>query len=279
MRRLCTRSVTIVLLAGLCLGGAGGVARGADAESTSASDSPEGVEVEVEGVSAEVSDEYDDYDEFDELFDDDFGLDEDLDAIDPFENANRLLLGFNQVFDRFFTNPVTSIYSFFIPTSARRGIRRMFDNINTPVALANQLLQLRFRDALESTGAFALNSTAGFAGFFDVAVEAGWEQQDGDFGQTLARAGFEPGPYLMAPILGPTTLRDGFGAIVDMGLQPLTYVLLPTATLVIGGTDGFTKREEVLAELEALEESSIDYYAALRSVYLQNREAQVEGRE
>jgi phospholipid-binding lipoprotein MlaA len=246
--------------------GAGALSVGSPGEG--ASDVPEATE--------DYGEFDDDYDEFDELFDDDFGLDEDLDAIDPFENANRLLLGFNQVFDRFFTNPVTSVYSFFIPTPARRGIRRMFDNFNTPVALANQLLQLRWRDALESSGAFLLNSTAGFGGFFDVAVEAGWEQQDGDFGQTLARAGVAPGPYLMAPVLGPTTLRDGFGSIVDLGLQPLTYVLLPTATLVIGGTDGFTKREEVLADLEALEESSIDYYAALRSVYLQNREAQVE---
>ena len=121
-----------------------------------------------------------------------------------------------------------------------------------------------------------LNSTVGIGGLFDVGVEAGWEYHAADFGQTLARVGVVSGPYLVVPVLGPNTLRDGLGDLVDILFQPLTYLVGPAPNLFLGGGRGFAELEAKTAAMEALEGSSVDYYAALRSAYMQNRRAEVE---
>ena len=170
---------------------------------------------------------------------------------------------------------ITPFRRFVVPEVARRGLRRMFVNFNSPSTLVNDLLQFRFADAGQILGRFLLNTSLGIGGIFDVGVEAGWEHHDSDFGQTLARMGVGSGPYLMIPELGPNTVRDGFGNIVDVFLQPLTYLIGPTPNLWIGTGSGFTRFEENGRALRALEESSVDYYAALRSAYLQARAAHV----
>jgi len=144
----------------------------------------------------------------------------------------------------------------------------------------NDVLQLRFDDAGQTLGRFLLNSTVGMGGLFDAGIEAGWEWHDADFGQTLALYGAPSGPYLVLPVFGPTTLRDGFGDVVDRMFEPLTYVfgigLLGSSIQVVVGTGtGITTYEAHADELEQLEEGSIDFYAALRSVYLQSREAEI----
>ena len=112
-------------------------------------------------------------------------------------------------------------------------------------------------------------------GLFDAAAEAGLEIGDEDFGQTLAKAGVGSGPYIMVPVFGPNTLRDGVGGIVDLAFDPATYLLGPIQGLFISGPRGFALREEFADDLAALEESSVDYYAAMRSAYLQTREAKI----
>ncbi len=195
---------------------------------------------------------------------------------DPLEKSNRATFKFNRGVHRWVLSPITTGYQFVVPEPARKTVRRMLVNLNSPAVLVNDLLQLRFKDAGKTFGRFLLNSTIGMGGMFDVGIEAGWEYHNADFGQTLARMGVVSGPYLVIPVLGPNTLRDGFGDIVDLMFQPLTYIIGPTTNLFLGGGRGFVELEAKSAAMEALEESSVDYYAALRSAYIQNRNAEIE---
>jgi len=208
-------------------------------------------------------------------FDEGFDLGEERIVPDPFEKTNRVTFKFNRAVHHWVLSPITKGYQFVVPEPARKSVRRALINLNSPSILVNDLLQLRFKDAAQTLGRFLLNSTIGMGGLFDVAVEAGWEYQHADFGQTLARAGVGSGPYLIIPVLGPNTLRDGVGDIVDLFMQPLTYLVGPFPNLVLGGGRGFAELEAKSEAMEALEESSVDYYAALRSAYMQNRRAEI----
>ncbi len=213
--------------------------------------------------------------EADDLFGDEFGLDDRVEPNDPFEGTNRALLSFNQGLDRRLFDPMIRGYRFVTPEPARKAVQRIFANIKAPSTLINDLLQLRFKDAAQTLGRFILNTTFGFGGIFDVAVEAGWVHHESDFGQTLGRFGVTTGPYLVLPVFGPNTIRDGFGDVIDLFFQPLTYLLGFTPNLMIGAGSGFTTLDAEESSLKALEESSVDYYSALRSAYLQSRAAQV----
>ena len=213
--------------------------------------------------------------EYSALLEEEFNFGEDLSPNDPFESANRAFLNFNRRLDRYLLSPMTRGYRFLVPEVARRGMRRAFINLNSPSILVNDLLQLRFVDAGQTLGRFLLNTSLGIGGIFDVGVEAGWHHHDSDFGQTLARLGVGSGPYLVLPVLGPNTVRDGLGDIVDVLFHPLTYVIGPTPNVWIGTGSGFTRLEANGPAMRALEESSVDYYAALRSAFLQSRAAQV----
>ena len=196
---------------------------------------------------------------------------------DPLEPANRAFFGFNQKLDDWFWSPVTRAYRFVTPEPARRGIRRALRNLNTPIFFVNNLLQLRLRDAGETLGAFALNSTLGIFGLLEPSQEAGWEAHPADFGQTLDLVGVGSGPYVVLPILGPTTVRDGFGSAVDRFFQPLSYVVpIVPIQLLWGGGAGLSLREESSDQLDALEKSSVDFYSVMRSAYLQSREKEIE---
>jgi phospholipid-binding lipoprotein MlaA len=224
------------------------------------------------------------FDEPDPLFDESF--DDEMDdhggtaASDPFEGTNRNIFVFNQAVENWVFDPLTRGYRFIMPPPLRKGIRRAVHNLNSPKVFVNDLLQLRFCDAGETLGRFLLNSTLGIGGLLDPALEAGWEPHEADFGQTLGKMGVGSGPYLVIPVFGPTTVRDGFGVVVDMFFQPLTYIFGPADLLLqlyISGGTGIVAIEESYDKLQALEDSSIDYYAALRSAYLQNREAEIWG--
>jgi len=215
--------------------------------------------------------------EYGDLFADDFEFGEQTAPNDPFEGANRALLTFNRELGHYVFDPMVRGYRFAVPEPARRGIHRAFANLRAPSTFVNDLLQLRFKDAGQTLGRFVLNTTLGMAGFFDVGIEAGWQHHEADFGQTLGRMGVGSGPYLMLPVFGPNTFRDGFGGVVDLFFQPLTYLMGPVESIVIGAGSGFSTLDARDAGLKALEESSVDFYAALRSAYLQNRAAHVNG--
>lgn len=198
---------------------------------------------------------------------------------DPFERTNRRVFAVNHAISRVAIDPVARAYGAVVPYPVRRSVRGIFDNLNQPVVIANDLLQLEPRRAAKATVRFLLNSTFGLAGIFDPALEAGFPQHHSDFGQTLGRAGLGPGPYLVIPLLGPSNGRDIVGSLVDMALRPDSWLLPLGPRLLLGGTWGITEREAHGESLEALEQSSLDFYAAIRSAFWMSREAFVRGEE
>jgi phospholipid-binding lipoprotein MlaA len=199
---------------------------------------------------------------------------------DPWEHPNRHLYRFNQGLDRGLIAPVVHVYMRVTPGQLRNGISNALDNLDQPRVVANDLLQGHPAMAGRATGGFVINSTVGLLGLFDVAGRWGIERHTSDFGQTLGRYGVGPGPYIFAPVAGPSDLRDGFGRLVDAVADP--------ASLVLGGvtsTFGATRlgaivvetRAEVDGALKGLDRDTIDPYAALRSAYLQQRTAVVQG--
>jgi phospholipid-binding lipoprotein MlaA len=202
---------------------------------------------------------------------------------DPLERFNRGALRFNQQLDRFLIDPLTRVYTFVVPEPGRRAVRRFFANLAAPGILANDLLQFEVADAVCTTTRFAFNTVVGVGGLFDPATFIGWEGHDADFGQTLAVYGVPSGPYLVIPAFGPTTARDAAGAVVGMMFRPTTYLLGPGDQLlygsIYGGGVGIVAREEHGDELRRLEESSVDFYAALRNAFYQTRTAQIWERQ
>jgi phospholipid-binding lipoprotein MlaA len=193
---------------------------------------------------------------------------------DPIEPANRFIFDFNQTLDKAIFKPITGVYRI-IPSFIRKGVHNFIDNIKTPVVLANDVLQGEPKRAGNTMMRFIINSTLGIAGLRDQATEWGFEDHDEDFGQTLAVWGVGEGPYLMLPILGPSNPRDAIGKLVDGLIDPLNLWADNTdrdwvsiTRTVLGGLD---TRDQLWDVLNDLEKSSIDYYAAIRSLYRQRR--------
>jgi phospholipid-binding lipoprotein MlaA len=214
----------------------------------------------------------------DPLFDEDDDFLAEFASRDPFEGANRNVFGFNRRVDVWLFDPITRGYRRVVPEAGRRAIYRASLNLDAPVELANHMLQFRVVEAAGTATRFVINTTFGIAGLFDPAADVlEVHRVDADFGQTLARYGAPSGPYLMLPIFGPSTVRDVSGDVVDILADPLTYFLGPFQwwTLALGGSEGLIVREASFDDLQLLEEGSIDFYAALRSAYLQTRDAKV----
>ncbi len=220
---------------------------------------------------------------FDDLFDDGFAVP--TGYPDPLERTNRGTFAFNRQVDRWLLDPITRAYRWAVPAGGRQAIQRMFTNLSSTKTMANDFLQLEWRDAGVTTARLVINTTIGLLGFFDVAAKWGLEGHESDFGQTLALAGTPSGPYLVLPILGPSNLRDGIGTGIDGFFQPTYYILGPstfltgpTEILLYSGGSGISTRDQHYFELKSLEESSVDFYAAMRSGYYQNRLDAIWGR-
>lgn len=190
---------------------------------------------------------------------------------DPLEGLNRAVFFLNDGLDTVVIRPIAYVYGNLVPPFVKRRVSNFFSNINEPVVFANDLLQFELEDASVIAARFLVNSTLGLAGLFDVASEIGLPPHKADFGQTLHSYGAGPGPYLVLPLLGPSNLRDGIGLAVDALLNPFTWLLEPEENLILAVGAGLVRREELLVPLDALRESSVDYYAALRSLYYQDR--------
>ena len=134
------------------------------------------------------------------------------------------------------------------------------------------MLQLEWKDAAITTGALLVNSTIGLAGLFEPGEKMGLPRHRSDFGQTLALAKFESGPYLMIPVMGPTNFRDGTGTVVDLFMRPASWFLgFGTISIISGTSEGIVILETHSRDLEELEKSSVDFYPVLRSAYYQTR--------
>ena len=139
---------------------------------------------------------------------------------DPLEGLNRGVWAFNRGADKVVVKPVTTVYRAVIPRPGRDGVRNFFSNVGEPFSFINNILQGKFDRAVRNLGRFLVNTTAGVGGLFDVASRAKIKPAPEDFGQTLAAWGANGGPYLMLPLLGPSTLRDGIGTGVAQFADP-----------------------------------------------------------
>jgi phospholipid-binding lipoprotein MlaA len=197
------------------------------------------------------------------------------DPRDPFESLNRTIYSFNDTVDRAVLVPVAETYIELTPPPVQRGIGNFFHNLADVRSALNNLLQAKVGRSLSDLSRVLINSTLGIAGFFDVASTADIPRYGEDFGQTLGYWGVEPGPYLVLPFLGPSSVRDTGGKIVDWFSEPATYIEhYPTrgALKVLEITD---QRAQLLSASTLLEEAALDPYAFLRDAYLQRRLSQV----
>lgn len=199
---------------------------------------------------------------------------------DPLEGVNRAIFEVNRTIDETLLKPAAIIYRGAVPAWGRERIDNMLSNLGEPVNFANALLQGDFDQAGTTFGRFVLNSTVGFFGMFDVADQgAGLEKRSEDFGQTLAVWGLGEGPYLMLPIFGPSNPRDATGLIVDFFIDPFGYVFDNDVQNLRTGVSAVHTRSKYIEELETVEETSVDFYAALRNLYRQQREADIRNGE
>lgn len=194
------------------------------------------------------------------------------DVNDPFEPVNRVIFEFNVGLDKAILRPTAIAYREVLPLGARRSVTDFLDNLETPVVLLNDILQFKLNRAGITVSRFAINTTIGFFGFFDPAEELGLARHDEDFAQTLGYWGIPEGPYLMWPLLGPLPPRDAVGFMVDRLTNPVDYALRDELLLdgAIFATDLVDVRHQVIDEIDELERTSVDYYAAVRSLYRQS---------
>ncbi|PTQ10938.1 VacJ family lipoprotein [Sphingomonas oleivorans] len=203
---------------------------------------------------------------------------------DPLEGFNRGVWDVNQAADKVVLKPVSSVYRTITPKVARRGISNAFANLTEPWSFINNLLQGKPKRAINSFGRFVVNTTIGVAGLGDPATKMGMKPTPEDFGQTLAHWGANGGPYLVLPLLGPSTLRDGVGSGVAFFADPFNIAmnseLSSQERLAVRAANIISARADLTESGgDAFLESSLDPYAAARSAYLQHRRAQILDQE
>jgi phospholipid-binding lipoprotein MlaA len=197
---------------------------------------------------------------------------------DPAEPVNRAIFKVNVAADHAVMRPVAQAYADHVPEGVQKGIHNVVQNLKEPAVVVNDALQGNVNQAWQSVQRLAVNSTVGVAGIFDVASQLGLPPHKADFGQTLAVWGVGEGPFVELPLLGPSNARDTVGTAVDMALNPLTFVGGAPATyagVATGSANVVDTRSQHLHALDELERNSLDYYATLRSVYRQHRDAEI----
>lgn len=199
---------------------------------------------------------------------------------DPWESSNRAVYEFNDAIDRALLKPVAEAYAFVTPQPVRSCINNIFLNLGEVWSFINSSLQGRHEDAINTMGRFLLNSTLGIGGCFDLASLNGAKRIPNDFGVTLGVWGVSPGPYMVLPILGATTLRDGTGKVPDLYFNQYGYGQLVNNVDVRNSIYGFEvvqRREALLDVTNMVNRTAPDPYSFIRDAYLKKREAQVRG--
>lgn len=200
---------------------------------------------------------------------------------DPLAPFNEKMFWFNLRLDEYVLRPAATAYDRVLPDAAQRSVDRFFKNLGIVERLANNLFQLKLRGAGQEMGRFALNTTLGGVGLFDVADDwFGLKESNEDFGQTLGIYGVGPGPYLVLPFFGPSTIRDGAGLAVDTFLNPMNYLLSTTDVIAIRGGISVSRavnyRSLNLEFFEDVDRFAVDLYGAVQDAYLQKRKKEVE---
>jgi phospholipid-binding lipoprotein MlaA len=199
---------------------------------------------------------------------------------DPLEPLNRKTFAFNQGVDRALLKPLAKAYVRAIPGRGRDGIRNFIRNLHEPIVLFNNVLQGEFKRAATTLGRFVLNTTVGVVGVMDFAGRHGLARQSGDFGQTLYAWGVHDGPYLVLPVVGPSSPRDTVGMTADLFVNPFLWLAprfkyktsLSVTEAAVGGID---ERSRNIDTLDEIQREAVDFYASMRSLYRQNRAAEL----
>lgn len=197
---------------------------------------------------------------------------------DPWERTNRDIFDFNLSMDRAILRPVARGYRDVVPEVARKGVHNFLTNLNSPVILANDVLQGETEKAGNTLGRIVVNTTVGIGGIIDVASQWGIPYHENDFGITLGKGGAAEGSYLMLPFAGPKPPRDLVGTVVDVAFDPFTYAIFPgddTLRYFRMGMGVLDSRTSQLDAVETIERSSIDFYATTRNLYRQSRNAKI----
>lgn len=192
---------------------------------------------------------------------------------DPWESINRPIFTFNDTIDTYALKPLAQGYQYVTPQFLEDGIHNMFRNIGDVGNLANDVLQAKPAAAGVDTARLIFNTTFGLLGFFDVGTQMGLQRNDEDFGQTLGYWGLGSGPYLMLPLLGPSTLRDAPAKLVDSYATPYPYIDNVSVRNSIWGLNIVDTRASLLSAEKMV---SGDKYVFLRNAFLQNREFKVK---
>ncbi len=200
---------------------------------------------------------------------------------DPLAPVNKAMYHFNDKLYFWGVKPVTQVYSHIVPEDFRFAISNVYDNLWAPSRILNNLFQLRLKAAGNELIRFVFNSFAGVGGMGDMASEAlGIKKQEADFGQTLGHYGLGHGIYLVLPVFGPSSIREGIGTAGDQFMHPLTYV--PSSNLTFGEKAGISAHERVndtsfkIGDYESFKDAAIDPYVAMRDAFVQNRLKKVE---
>ena len=195
----------------------------------------------------------------------------DADPRDPLEPMNRAVYKFNDTFDEAIAKPVATVYRDLLHVEIRNRVSNFFSNIQDIFIGVNNLLQGKLQDGVEDWARFAFNSTIGLAGIHDVASDMGIEKHNEDFGQTFGRWGAGPGPYLILPFLGSSTLRDAGGTAVDWYVAPLQHARPIALRNSLYGLYLVNTRAELIEAGNILEQAALDRYVFQRDAYLQRR--------
>ena len=203
---------------------------------------------------------------------------------DCFEGLNRATFAFNQTLDGVLFEPVAKAYRI-LPSPVRTGVGNSLNNLSNLVTIPNNILQGDFREAAINSGRFVINTTLGILGIFDVATQMGFsEYVKEDYGQSLGSSGVGPGCYLVLPVLGPSTVRDTAGSVINIfGGDPWYNVSVKNDTryfnekdyYISRGSDGINFRAKNIEAFDNLEENAIDFYASVKSLYLQDRKQKI----
>jgi len=191
---------------------------------------------------------------------------------DPLEVVNRGVYQFNEKADQYVLEPVAKGYQFVTPDFVDTGISNFFSNLDDVVVLINDVLQLKLNQALSDGGRVLVNSTVGILGFVDMATDMGMPKHNEDFGQTLGAYGVGTGPYIVLPILGPSTLRDTLGIFADSFVDPIQQIDDSDTMWTAIALEGVDARADLISTKKIIDKASLNPYEFIRSGYFQRRE-------
>jgi phospholipid-binding lipoprotein MlaA len=198
---------------------------------------------------------------------------------DPFESYNRTMFTINDKVDQYALKPVAQGYVWAVPEPVRNSVTNFFSNIGDVYIAANNLAQLKIADGVSDIMRVAINTLFGVGGLFDVATLAKLPKHSGDFGLTLGHYGVPAGPYVVLPLLGPSTVRDSAGLVVDYYGNLLTYVNPSSVSWALYGVNLINTRANLLGATDVLAGAALDKYSFVRNAYLQRRQYLISGGE